>query len=61
VILFSEDGKIFIASILGSADNELDARFEPGIPKNVKITKVKIVSDIPFKCRRIVWYQFYPL
>ncbi|MGC2424585.1 MAG: hypothetical protein WA666_09555 [Nitrospirota bacterium] len=61
VILFSEDGRIFIANILGSADSDLDARFEPEIPKNAEIAKVKIVSNIPFKCNRVMWHQFYPL
>jgi hypothetical protein len=57
VALFSEDGQTFISSILGSAGG-LNARFEPEIPKEASITKVRITSDVPLTCNRVVWHDF---
>lgn len=58
VALFSEDGKTFMTAILGSAGGMLNARFEPEIPKEAAIKKVKITSDVPLMCKRVVWYDF---
>lgn len=58
VALLSEDGRTFISAILGSADGMLNARFDPEIPKEASIKKIKITSDVPLICKRIVWYDF---
>jgi hypothetical protein len=58
VALFSEDGKTFISTILGNAGGMLNARFEPEIPKDTSIKKVKITSDVPLVCTQVVWYDF---
>jgi hypothetical protein len=58
VTLLSEDGKAFTSAILGSAGGMLNARFEPEIPKEASIKKVKITSDVPLMCKRVVWFDF---
>jgi hypothetical protein len=58
VALLSEDGRTFMSAILGSAGGMLNARFEPEIPKEASIKKVKITSDVSLMCKRMVWYDF---
>ena len=58
VVLFSEDGRTFTSAILGSSGRMLNVRFEPEIPKKALINKLRIASDIPLTCKRIVWYDF---
>ena len=58
VILFTEDGQTFMASIFEWTNGILNARFEPEIPKEASITKVKITADVPLKCKRVVWSDY---
>lgn len=63
VVLTCVTGKIYASTIIGSATSGadgkvmLDVRFD--LPKSkIKISKVKMISDIPVKCNEVIWYDF---
>lgn len=58
VILYSKNGAKFKSKILGSANDMLDIRFEPEIPKTSLIKKIHITSSIPLSCNKLIWHDY---
>jgi hypothetical protein len=64
VVLLATDGRQFSPSIIGSASGPdgrfIDVRFNPQIPKDVKIQAVTLKASSPISVEAIIWQNFDP-
>ena len=61
VLLHSVNGIKYSANIIGGSNGYINGRFEPEIPKGIKIVTVVVSASSNLTCEKIFWHNYDPL
>lgn len=59
--LISTAGETYRSQSIGGSHGEITLRFNPQIPRDVKIRKIILRASVPLECTNVTWYDLSPL